>query len=124
MERTVIPFILQIVFAVLASGAFVLVGFLFSPKRYSKKKMDAYECGVGYFHDARVPIEIKFYIIAVLFLLFEVEVVFFFPFAASLKSFIADGSSVRALVSMLVFVAVLFIGYLYARAKGALTFRD
>ncbi|MEK6793639.1 MAG: NADH-quinone oxidoreductase subunit A [Spirochaetota bacterium] len=124
MERTVIPFILQIAFAVAASGAFILVGFLFSPKRFTKKKMDAYECGAGYFHDARVPIEIKFYVIAVLFLLFEVEVVFFFPFAASLKSFIREGSSIRALAGMLVFVAVLFVGYLYARAKGALSFRE
>ncbi|MBI4978203.1 MAG: NADH-quinone oxidoreductase subunit A [Spirochaetes bacterium] len=124
MEQTVIPLIIQVMFAAVASAAFIFLGWLLSPKRPSPVKMSAYECGVRMFHDARVPVKITFYVIAVLFILFEVEILFFFPFACALKDFVRRGISAAVLIEIILFVGVLFIGYLYALAKGAFSWKE
>ena len=88
------------------------------PHRPNKKKMSVYECGVPPIGDARRRVSVKFYLVAILFLLFDVEGVFFFPWAVVYKKFLEINAFI--LFEMLFFVAILLVGYIYILKKGAL----
>ena len=91
---------------------------LIGPKRPGKIKLDPYESGVEPVGEARSRIPVRFYIIAMLFIIFDLEVVFFYPWAVVYKNFLSKSSFI--LIEMLVFVGILLIGYIYAWKKGAL----
>ncbi|NOY76356.1 MAG: NAD(P)H-quinone oxidoreductase subunit 3 [Calditrichaeota bacterium] len=91
---------------------------LIGPKRPGKIKLDPYESGVEPVGEARAPFSIRFYIIAMLFIIFDLEVVFFYPWAVIYKSFLSKSSFI--LIEMIVFIGILLIGYIYAWKKGAL----
>lgn len=88
------------------------------PHRPNKLKMSVYECGVPPIGDARRRVSVKFYLVAILFLLFDVEGVFFFPWAVVYKKYLSINSFI--LFEMLFFVAILLVGYVYILKKGAL----
>ena len=88
---------------------------LIHPSKYNKVKLEPYECGIEPVTDARDRYSIRYYLIAMLFVIFEVETVFMFPWAVSL-----DRLALFGLVEMLVFLFILVIGYVYAWKKGAL----
>ena len=99
----------------------VAMGFLLAPSRPDPEKLSPYECGFEAFEDARMKFDVRYYLIAILFILFDLEVAFLFPWATIFKDIVATESiKVFGFVEMLVFVAILVLGYIYAWAKGAL----
>ena len=122
MLRDYLPVLLQIIVAIIfaggALGASVLVGK--SGRRTPTKDM-AYECGMIPQGETQPRFSVKFYLIAMLFILFDLEIVFMYPWAVVYKEMIAHGSTV--FWSMLSFVSVLMVGYIYALRKGALDFK-
>ena len=124
MEESVVPLLMQTVLAVVVSCVFVFVGYLFSTKRYSKKKMDTYECGVDPIGRSAGAVNIKFYVIAVLFILFEIEILFFLPFAAVFNELKRSGTHLQAFVEIMSFAGVLAAGYIYILAKRVIRFKD
>lgn len=109
--------ILMGVGATIAAVVTVLTSFV-GPHRPNKKKMSVYECGVPPIGDARHRVSVKFYLVAILFLLFDVEGVFFFPWAVVYKKYLALNTFI--LFEMVFFVAILLVGYVYILKKGAL----
>ena len=99
----------------------VAMGFILAPSRPDPEKLSPYESGFEAFEDARMKFDVRFYLIAILFILFDLEIAFLFPWASIFKDIVATESiKVFGFVEMLVFVAILVVGYVYAWAKGAL----
>ncbi len=99
----------------------VAMGFVLAPSRPDPEKLSPYECGFEAFEDARMKFDVRSYLIAILFILFDLEVAFLFPWATIFKDIVATESiKMFGFVEMLVFVAILVVGYIYAWAKGAL----
>ncbi|MBZ0264373.1 NADH-quinone oxidoreductase subunit A [bacterium] len=115
LPRDFIPVL--ITFLVVGGFAWItlLATHLLGPKRYSPEKMDTYECGVDYRDDARSRFSIKFYLVGVLFVIFDLEVVFMYPWAVNFRELGLFGFA-----SMGVFLVILTIGLLYEWKKGAL----
>lgn len=87
----------------------------FGPKRNSKKKLESFECGLESIGNARLPFSVKYFLIAILFVLFDVEVIFFYPWAVNFRELGQLG-----FLKMLVFITPLLLGYFYIIKKGAL----
>ena len=107
-----------IIFLVLALGlscAFVVVNFVLSPKKPDPEKLSAYECGFEPFEDSRMEFDVRFYLVAILFIIFDLEIAFLFPWAISLGNIGLLGFS-----SMMIFLFILTIGFIYEWKKGAL----
>ncbi len=101
--------------AVGLSVAFVATAFIFGNQKPDDEKMAAYECGFDAFEDSRRQFDVRFYLVAILFIIFDLEVAFLFPWAVSL-----GGIGLFGFWSMMVFLAVLTIGFIYEWKKGAL----
>ena len=107
-----------ILFLFIAGGlsfAFVVVNFFFSPSNPDPEKLSAYECGFEPFSDSRIEFDIRFYLVAILFIIFDLEIAFLFPWAISLGSIGLFG-----FWSMMIFLLILTIGFIYEWKKGAL----
>jgi len=99
----------------------ITMGFLLAPNRPDPEKLSPYECGFEAFEDARMKFDVRYYLIAILFILFDLEIAFLFPWATIFKDIVATESiKLFGFIEMLVFVAILVVGYVYAWAKGAL----
>ena len=94
---------------------FIILNFLFSPKKPDPEKLSAYECGFEAFSDSRMEFDVRFYLVAILFIIFDLEIAFLFPWAISLGNIGALG-----FWSMMIFLFVLTIGFIYEWKKGAL----
>ena len=110
-----IPVLIFLLIAALIPVALLAVGWALRPSRYSRVKAEAYECGVPTSGEARARYPIRFYIIAVLFVVFDVETIFLFPWAVKYRQL-----GLLGFVTMLVFLAILLVGYVYAWKKKAL----
>ncbi|MDP8206974.1 MAG: NADH-quinone oxidoreductase subunit A [Candidatus Electryonea clarkiae] len=97
------------------AGITLIATHILGPKRYSKEKHDIYECGLDYIGDSRKPFSVKFYLVAVLFVIFDLEVVFMYPWAVNFRHLGLFG-----FVSMGIFLVILTVGLLYEWKKGAL----
>ena len=107
-----------IIFVFVALGlsiGFIILNFLFSPKNPDPEKLSAYECGFEAFGDSRMEFDVRFYLVAILFIIFDLEIAFLFPWAASLGNIGALG-----FWSMMIFLFVLTVGFVYEWKKGAL----
>ena len=107
-----------IIFLVLALGlstAFVLLNFMLAPRNPDPEKLSAYECGFEPFEDSRMEFDVRFYLVAILFIIFDLEIAFLFPWAISLGSIGLFG-----FISMMVFLSILTVGFIYEWKKGAL----
>ncbi len=109
----VIQFGLMLAIGAAMAILFVFISHLLSPKSKNPNKDQAYECGVVPEADARAPMNVHYYLVAVLFVLFDLEAVFIYPWAISLREL-----GTGALVEMFVFIAILLVGYFYAWKKG------
>jgi|TARA_B100000809_G_C14813331_1_gene414657 NADH-quinone oxidoreductase subunit A len=107
--------ILFIIIALLLSTGFIVVNFLFSPKKPDPEKLSAYECGFEPFSDSRMEFDVRFYLVAILFIIFDLEIAFLFPWAISLGNIGLFG-----FISMMIFLFILTIGFIYEWKKGAL----
>ena len=110
-----LPIVIQ--FAVAAGFVvFVMVAtHLLGPRRKSKIKLETFECGIESQGNARIPISIKYFLVAILFVLFDVEVIFMYPWAVNFKTL-----GVQGIVEMFIFMALLLTGFFYIIKKGAL----
>ena len=107
-----------IIFLFMALGlsvGFIVLNFLFSPKNPDPEKLSAYECGFEAFGDSRMEFDVRFYLVAILFIIFDLEIAFLFPWAISLGNLGPLG-----FWSMMVFLLILTIGFIYEWKKGAL----
>ena len=107
--------ILFLIVALILSCAFVAVNFILSPKNPDPEKLSAYECGFEPFEDSRMEFDVRFYLVAILFIIFDLEIAFLFPWAISLGNIGLLGFS-----SMMIFLFILTIGFIYEWKKGAL----
>ena len=98
---------------------FIALPLLLAPKNPDSEKLSAYECGFNAFDDARMKFDIRFYLVSILFIIFDLEVAFLFPWAVSMFD-LSHGGMVFAFWSMMVFLGVLTIGFIYEWKKGAL----
>ena len=96
----------------------ITVSAFIGPKFRNKVKDTAFECGVPAFGNARQRVSVRFYLVAILFLLFDVEAIFFFPWAVVYKDFLTVNAFI--LIEMALFMLILMIGYFYVLGKGAL----
>ena len=106
------------IFLVVAAGitvAMIAASYLLAQQKPDSEKSSAYECGFEAFADARTKFDVRFYLVAILFIIFDLEVAFLFPWAVSLKDIGAFG-----FFSMVTFLAVLTVGFVYEWKKGAL----
>ncbi|WP_276372021.1 NADH-quinone oxidoreductase subunit A [Chryseolinea sp. H1M3-3] len=100
-------------------GVTMLATHLLGPKRKTNVKLESFECGIEAKGNARIPFNIKYFLVAILFVLFDIEVIFMYPWAVNFKELGTEG-----FVEMLLFIAALLIGFFYIRKKGALTWED
>ena len=107
-----------ILFLVIALGlsiGFIIINFLFSPKKPDPEKLSSYECGFEPFNDSRMEFDVRFYLVAILFIIFDLEIAFLFPWAISLGAI-----GILGFVSMMIFLLILTVGFIYEWKKGAL----
>ena len=110
-----LPIILFLIIALVLSAGFILINFLLSPKNPDPEKLSAYECGFEPFNDSRMEFDVRFYLVAILFIIFDLEIAFLFPWAISLGAI-----GVFGFVSMMIFLFILTIGFIYEWKNGAL----
>ena len=118
MENSInayIPIGILIIFALVLALIVVGLGHGFGPRRPTKRKSEPYESGMTPYGPGTRRMSIRYYLIAVLFILFDVEVVFFLPWAVVFRQM-----GLFALVEMIIFIVILLVGYIYAWKKGAL----
>lgn len=118
MDGYLLEYLPILVFLGIAVGlalVIVLASLLVAPQRPDAEKLSAYECGFEPFGDARQRFDVRFYLVAILFIIFDLEVAFLFPWAVALGDIGAFG-----FWSMVVFLAVLTVGFIYEWQKGAL----
>ena len=107
-----------IIFLFIALGlsmGFILINYLASPNNPDPEKLSAYECGFEAFDDSRMEFDVRFYLVAILFIIFDLEIAFLFPWAITLGNIGEVG-----FWSMMIFLSVLTIGFIYEWKKGAL----
>ena len=109
------PIILFLTIALILSFGFIVVNFMFSPKKPDPEKLSAYECGFEPFSDSRMEFDVRFYLVAILFIIFDLEIAFLFPWAISLGKI-----GLLGFISMMIFLFILTIGFIYEWKKGAL----
>jgi NADH-quinone oxidoreductase subunit A len=99
----------------------ILLGWLIGPSNPNSEKLSAFECGFTPFEDARMKFDVRYYLIAILFILFDLEIAFLFPWASIFKEIVnTEAVKMFGFVEMFVFLGILIVGYAYAWAKGAL----
>lgn len=114
-----IPITLMLVLALGFVGTTMVVTHWLGPKRKTHTKDEAFECGVESKGNARVPFNIKYFLVAILFVLFDVEVIFMYPWAVNFQELGASG-----FVEMLVFLGCLMVGFFFLLKRGALKWDD
>ena len=110
-----LPIAIFLGLALVLAGAFVVGSLLVGAQRPDPEKLTAYECGFDAFDDSRRRFDVRFYLVAILFIIFDLEVAFLFPWAVSLSEIGSFG-----FWSMMVFLTVLTVGFVYEWKKGAL----
>ncbi len=123
MPGDFLPFLIQIVFVAGVAVAMVVLSHLLGPRKYNQDKMGVYECGVTPKFKTPARFSVKFYLVAVLFVLFDVEAVFMYPWAVIFKRFlITNGPFI--FYEMLLFIAILAVGLLYMLRRGVLDWNN
>ncbi|WP_343668559.1 NADH-quinone oxidoreductase subunit A [Chitinophaga sp.] len=113
------PIVLQLIAALGFVGLTMFATHFLGPKRKTKDKLVTFESGIEQHGNARQPVAIKYFLVAILFVLFDVEVIFFYPYAINFRLLGWEG-----FVAMLMFVAFFMVGFLYILKKGALKWED
>jgi NADH-quinone oxidoreductase subunit A len=118
MLKSYLPALIFILLGLITGGAFVFLNRLLGPSRPSEVKSDPYECGLPSDVQQNFRFGISFYLVAMLFILFDIEVVFLYPVAVQLEAF-----GLFALVETIVFIVLLFIAFIYVWRRGALEWK-
>ena len=115
MLANYVPIMVFLAIATVIGLALLILGFILGPQRPDAEKLSPYECGFDAFGDARMKFDVRYYLVAILFIIFDLEIAFLFPWAVSL-----DTVGTFGLVSMGVFLAILVVGFIYEWKKGGL----
>jgi len=115
MFETLYPILFLAVFAAILAGVLVFLSIFVGKRTRNAKKGQPYECGIVPEGDAKDPIPVKFYLVAILFVLFDIEVIFLYPWAV-----ISRKLGLFGFIEMVVFIIILLVGYFYILGKGAL----
>src|SRR5579872_7015700 len=116
---TYVPLLMQLTVAILMGAGMVLLSFVLGKHRYNRNKMSAYECGITPTGDARGRFSVKFYMVAMLFILFDVEAIFLILWAVVYKKLLAT-SGMFGFWEMLVYLGIVVVGFIYVWKKGVL----
>ena len=109
------PIILFLTIALVLSCGFIVLNYFLSPKMPDHEKLSSYECGFEPFNDSRMEFDVRFYLVAILFIIFDLEIAFLFPWAISLGKI-----GIFGFISMMIFLFILTVGFIYEWKKGAL----
>lgn len=115
MLQNYIPILIFIVVGILVGVLPMFFGWVLAPHRPDPAKLSAYECGFEAFEDTRMKFDVRYYLVAILFIIFDLEIAFLFPWAVSLEHI-----GIFGFVSMAVFLGILIVGFIYEWMKGAL----
>ena len=115
MLEQYLPILLFVLVGLLLGGILLTVGSIVSPNRPDPEKLSPYECGFEAFEDARMKFDVRYDLVAILFILFDLEIAFLFPWAVVLPEIGFFGFA-----AMMVFLAILVVGFIYEWKKGAL----
>ncbi|BDW99691.1 NADH-quinone oxidoreductase subunit A [Maricaulis maris] len=111
-----LPILIFFAIAAAIGIGFMVAAFVIAPSRPDPEKVSTYECGFNAFDDARMKFDVRFYLVAILFIIFDLEVAFLFPWAVTLREHLGQFE----FWSMMVFLGILTIGFVYELKKGAL----
>ena len=115
MLENYLPILIFLALGLFLGAALFTLGYFLGPNRPDDEKQAPYECGFDAFDDARMQLDVRYYLIAILFIIFDLEIAFFFPWAVALREIGMVG-----FWAMMLFLAVLVIGFIYEWRKGAL----
>ncbi|MGD8308885.1 MAG: NADH-quinone oxidoreductase subunit A [Chromatiales bacterium] len=115
MLANYLPILVFLVVGTIVGGVVLALGFVLGPSRPDSEKLSPYECGFEAFEDSRMKFDVRYYLVAILFIIFDLEIAFLFPWAVVL-----DKIGMVGFVAMAVFLAILVIGFIYEWKKGAL----
>ncbi len=115
MLENYLPVLVFIVVGILFGIAPIAVGYMMGPQKPYGEKLSPYECGFEAFEDSRMKFDVRFYLVAILFIIFDLEIAFLFPWAVVLEEL-----GIFGFFAMAVFLGILVIGFIYEWAKGAL----
>jgi NADH-quinone oxidoreductase subunit A len=115
MLQNYVPILIFLGVAAALGTVLIGLGFLFGPRKPDQEKLSAYECGFEAFSDSRMRFDVRYYLVAILFIVFDLEIAFLFPWAVSLGTIGAVG-----VIAMGIFLAILVVGFVYEWKKGAL----
>jgi NADH-quinone oxidoreductase subunit A len=110
-----LPILMFLFVAVVIACALLVIGWMLGPKRATPEKLSPYECGFEAFEDARMKFDVRYYLVAILFIIFDLEIAFLFPWAVVFKDI-----GLSAIVAMAIFLGILVVGFVYEWKKGAL----
>ena len=114
-----LPIVIFLGIAAVLGVGFIVLAAILAPKSPDAEKTSAYECGFNAFDDARLKFDVRFYLVSILFIIFDLEVAFLFPWATTLLR-LPHATEVYAFWSMMAFLGVLTVGFIYEWKKGAL----
>ncbi len=115
MLETYLPVLIFIVIGSVVGAAMIALGFALSPHRPDSEKNSPYECGFEAFEDSRMKFDVRYYLVAILFIIFDLEIAFLFPWAVVL-----DQIGMVGFWAMMIFLGILVVGFIYEWKKGAL----
>ena len=115
MLRQYLPILIFLSLATVLGLALFTVGWILGPRRPDSEKLSPYECGFEAFEDSRMRFDVRYYLVAILFIVFDLEIAFLFPWAVALAKIGAFG-----LLAMGIFLGILVVGFIYEWKKGAL----
>jgi NADH-quinone oxidoreductase subunit A len=115
MLESYLPILVFMGIGLLVGGVFLVLGFVLGPNRPDSEKLSPYECGFEAFEDSRMKFDVRYYLVAILFIIFDLEIAFLFPWAVVL-----DEVGLTGLVAMALFLGILVVGFVYEWKKGAL----
>ena len=110
-----LPVLLFLIVATAIGVVLLTVGSLLGPRRPESEKLSPYECGFEAFEDARMKFDVRYYLVAILFIIFDLEIAFLFPWALVFRDI-----GLTAIVAMTIFLGILVVGFVYEWKKGAL----
>jgi len=115
MLENYLPILVFLLVGLILGAVLFALGYMLGPHRPDSEKSSPYECGFEAFEDARMKFDVRYYLVAILFIIFDLEIAFFFPWAVALRKIGMVG-----FWSMMVFLGVLLVGFIYEWRKGAL----
>lgn len=115
MLENYLPILVFLLIGVLFGLVPIALGYLIGPQRPDPEKLSPYECGFEAFADSRMQFDVRYYLVAILFIIFDLEIAFLFPWAVVL-----DSIGLYGLLAMVLFLGILVVGFIYEWKKGAL----